>query len=61
MNSKNRNRPCSCGSNKKFKKCCWNPNDLAARITKQREEYRLKREKEEKEFQERKIGSGKAN
>ena len=19
-----RNRPCICGSNKKFKKCCWN-------------------------------------
>lgn len=20
-----RNKPCACGSGKKFKKCCWNP------------------------------------
>lgn len=48
-----RNKPCQCGSNKKYKICCFNPNDLAARIIKRREEFRIKQEKEEKDRQER--------
>lgn len=44
-----RNEPCSCGSNKKYKNCCWNPCDLAALRIKQYEEYKIKKEKEEKE------------
>lgn len=44
-----RNKPCNCGSNKKYKKCCWNPNDLSAALDKQRKEFELKRLKEEEE------------
>jgi len=50
-----RNKPCNCGSSKKYKNCCWNPRDLSAAWDKQRKEFELKRLKEEEERLKRKA------
>lgn len=47
-----RNKPCKCGSNKKFKKCCFNPNDVEELNIRQRAEYLLAKQKRDKEFEE---------